>query len=40
LILQWLGELTAQLRATALTLRGHEARIKLLEKKVKELSGK
>lgn len=39
-ILEWLGRLTEQLKAFSLTLKSHEARIRLLEKKVKELSGK
>ncbi len=37
-IFQWLGELTEHWWALNLLLRGHETRLKALEKKVRELS--
>jgi hypothetical protein len=37
-IFQWLSELTEQWRAIKSVLQGHEARLKALEKKVRELS--
>jgi hypothetical protein len=37
-ILRWLSELTKQFQALAWKLQGQEARLKKLEKKVKELS--